>query len=102
MRKTGQKNLTKILTSAEWRREARRVLQTELKAKGISPKKLSRALESVGVKEEPKALSNKINRGTFSFMFFLQCMRALNIDTIKLREQEFYSSAAEGVDQSSK
>jgi hypothetical protein len=70
----------------DWTREARRVLRTELAAKDVSFKQLSRALDSIGIKEEPKALSNKINRGTFSFTFFLQCMRALKIDTIKLRD----------------
>jgi hypothetical protein len=35
-------------------------------------KDLSRALESVGVDESAKVLSNKINRGTFSFAFYLQ------------------------------
>ena len=49
-------------------------------------KHLSRALEAINVKEDSKVLSNKINRGTFSFIFFLQCMKALNLDTIKLRD----------------
>jgi hypothetical protein len=70
----------------DWTREARRVLRTELAARDVSAKQLSRALESIGVKEDPKVLSNKINRGTFSFVFFLQVMKALNIDTIKLRD----------------
>lgn len=71
----------------DWPREARRVLKMELAAKDMSFKELSRALETVvNVKEEPKALSNKINRGTFSFIFFLQCMKALGVETIKLRD----------------
>lgn len=49
-------------------------------------KQLARALEAIDVKEDSKVLSNKINRGTFSFSFFLQCMRALKIDTIKLHD----------------
>jgi hypothetical protein len=70
----------------DWQREARRQLQVELARKDIGYKELSRALENVcGVDIEPKALSNKVGRGTFSFAFFLQCMRALGVDTISLR-----------------
>lgn len=47
-------------------------------------KELSRALETLGIEESPKVLSNKINRGTFSFAFFLQCMRALGVRTVTL------------------
>ena len=70
----------------DWQREARRLLQVELARKAIGYKELSRALQTVcGVDVEPKALSNKVGRGTFSFAFFLQCMRALGVDTISLR-----------------
>jgi hypothetical protein len=70
----------------DWQREARRLLQVELARKDIGYKELSRALQTVcGVDVEPKALSNKVGRGTFSFAFFLQCMRALGVDTISLR-----------------
>ncbi|MDB5823677.1 MAG: hypothetical protein JWR21_2381 [Herminiimonas sp.] len=85
-----EENRTKKLalqpTTTNWRREARRLLQVELARKDIGYKELSRALESVGVDETAKALSNKINRGTFSFSFFLQCMAALKVDSISFRD----------------
>jgi hypothetical protein len=49
-------------------------------------KELSRALESVGVEESLKAQSNKINCGTSSFAFYLQCMTALVVDVVKLKD----------------
>jgi hypothetical protein len=71
----------------DWQREARRLLQVELARKDIGYKELSRALETVcGIDVEPKALSNKVGRGTFSFAFFLQCMRALGVNTIRLQD----------------
>lgn len=73
-------------TSVDWQREARRILQVELARKDIGYKELSRALETVcHIEIEPKALSNKVARGTFSFAFFLQCMNALGVETINLR-----------------
>lgn len=70
----------------DWQRRARVLLQVELAKKDIGYKELSRALETTcGVDIEPKALSNKVGRGTFTFVFFLQCMYALGVDTVKLQ-----------------
>ncbi len=69
----------------DWKREARRILLTEITKKDMGVQELSRALEAVNVKNDPKVLSNKINRGTFSFMFFLQCMRALQVREVDLK-----------------
>ncbi len=50
-------------------------------------KELSRALEATcEVDIDSKALSNKVGRGTFSFAFFLQCMKALDIKNVTLRD----------------
>lgn len=72
-------------TSIDWQREARRLLQVELARKDIGYKELSRVLETAcDVDIDPKALSNKVGRGTFSFVFFLQCMKALGVNNISL------------------
>jgi hypothetical protein len=70
----------------DWQKEARRLLRAQLAQKDMGYKELSRALELKGIEENPKALSNKINRGKFSFSFFLQCMWVIDIDTVKLRD----------------
>lgn len=70
--------------SIDWQRESRRLLRAQMALKDVRYKELARALERVGISEEPKALANKINRGTFSCAFFLQCMRALDIATVRL------------------
>lgn len=75
-----------MVSPVDWKREARRILRAELAAKDVSLKELARKLEVVGVEEDAKVLSNKINRGTFSFIFFLQCMKALGVETITLRD----------------
>jgi len=68
----------------DWQREARRLLRAQLEQKEMGFQELSQALDSIGIDESPKVLSNKINRGTFSLSFYLQCMRAMDIKTIKL------------------
>lgn len=71
-------------TSVDWQLDARRLLRAQLALKDMRYKDLSRALEAIGIDESPKVLSNKISRGTFSFAFFLQCMRALGVRTVTL------------------
>lgn len=61
-----------------WHGEATRLLRAALAANRIQYKELSRRLGDFGEIEPEKTLSNKINRGTFSFMFFIKCMYAIN------------------------
>jgi len=62
---------------ADWNVEASRILRGELVRRGVTHKKLAQLLEVIGVSETPSAITNKMSRGTFSFVFFLQCMKAL-------------------------
>ena len=41
---------------------------------------------AIGVEESYKGIAAKINRGTFSFAFFMQCMKALNQKIVRLEE----------------
>lgn len=52
-------------------------MKAELARKEIGYKRLSQLLADIGVDETPSAITNKMSRGTFSFVFFLQCMKAI-------------------------
>lgn len=43
-------------------------------------------LQAIGVDESYKGIAAKINRGTFSFAFFMQCMKSLKQKTVRLEE----------------
>jgi hypothetical protein len=45
---------------------------------------LTRRLHSIEVEESYKNIASKITRGTFSFLFFAQCMKALGKTEIRL------------------
>lgn len=66
-----------------WHREATTILHTLRTSRRVTYKELSRKLEALGEIEPEKTLSNKINRGTFSFMFFLKCMYALGPSDVR-------------------
>ena len=65
-----------------------RVGKAELVKRGISYRALQERLESLGVSENYGGLTNKINRGTFSFSFFLQCMQAVGASAFTLDFEE--------------
>ena len=62
--------------------EATRVLRAEMARRGINFKQLAEALaalEGHGSAESVQVLSNKINRGRFSFAFVLRAIKAMGI-----------------------
>jgi len=65
-----------------WELEARRILKAELARAGIGYKSLVVRLAVLDVEESEANLSNKINRGKFPFTFFLQCMKAIDVQTV--------------------
>ncbi len=61
-----------------WNQEATNILKAELVRQNIKYDELILRLEKLGVKENYKGIANKINRGSFTFVFFMQCMEAIN------------------------
>jgi hypothetical protein len=72
----------------DWNMEARRILKAELARKDISYKRLAQLLEVEGVTESASGITNKLSRGTFSFAFFLQCMRAIGRTHVEINLNE--------------
>lgn len=70
----------------EWNQYASNLLKAELARVGIGYDELIKRLSEIGVFERYKGLAAKINRGTFSLVFFMQCMKALGIHSVKLSE----------------
>lgn len=70
-----------------WEEEAKRILKAELARHGLTYKALVARLEAIGVKDEERAISNRISRGKFAFTFFLQCMRAIGVTEVDLRQR---------------
>jgi hypothetical protein len=67
-----------------WKAMARGLLKAELKRRDVSYADLAVKLAAVGVTDSERNISNKISRGTFSAVFFLQCMEAIGCTTIHL------------------
>ena len=58
-------------TDGEWQTEVKGLLKAELKRRSISYADLAAKLETVGVKDSERNISNKIGRGTFTAVLLL-------------------------------
>lgn len=72
------------MTDDEWKQYAAQTLKAELAKAGVGYEDLIQRLHAIGVDESYKGIASKINRGTFSFLFFAQCMKALDKAEIRL------------------
>lgn len=72
------------MNNEEWNRYATNLLKSELARAGIGYDELIKRLRGIGIEEGYKGLAAKINRGTFSMVFFAQCMKVLGNTEIRL------------------
>lgn len=67
-----------------WTEKSTNILKSILTRRNIKYYELAIKLNEMGIEETQGSISNKISRGTFSFIFFMQCMEALGIKEIRL------------------
>ena len=68
----------------DWNSKAANLIKAELKLAGIGYEELVLRLAEIGVQETYKGIASKINRGTFTFVFFMQCIKAIKLNEIRL------------------
>ena len=73
-----------IPSDKDWEELAKNLVRAEMMRRGISFAKLPDLLEKMGVSDNEPNLRNKVGRGRFSAVFFLQCMKALGVDWIQI------------------
>lgn len=69
----------------DWQKKVKNLLKSELKRKGVSYKELVEKLDAVGVKDSERNIANKLARGTFTAVFFVQCLEAIGCKNLDLR-----------------
>ncbi len=67
----------------DWKSTAKNILKAELARKGVDYETLATRLKSLGIDESYNSVNTKINRGAFTFQFFLQCMKAIGVDMVR-------------------
>ena len=72
------------MEKVEWEKEIKGILKSELARRGMTYDELCKKLEGIGVSEKPENINNKINRGTFSAIFLVQCLKAIGCENLKI------------------
>ncbi|GJE09517.1 hypothetical protein FOHLNKBM_0541 [Methylobacterium longum] len=67
-----------------WDARVKGILKAELKRKGVTYAQLVDKLATIGVKETEPNIRNKLARGKFTAVFFLQCLTAIGCHSIVL------------------
>ena len=65
------------MNDSEWKCHAKNFLKAELVRRDVGYETLVEKLNKIGVEETYHSINTKINRGTFSFAFALQCLSAV-------------------------
>ncbi|TAH11102.1 MAG: hypothetical protein EAZ11_10405 [Curvibacter sp.] len=71
-----------------WDKEASLILKAELTRRDINYRVLASRLAAIGVIDSEGAIANKISRGSFRMSFFLQCMKAIGVETVSVATQD--------------
>jgi len=71
-------------TNREWQEAVKGMIRAELARRNLSYRILAERLAAIGVIETERNLSNKINRGTFTAVFFFQIMKAIGVTSLHL------------------
>lgn len=69
---------------APYEAQAKNILKSELKRRGITYAQLAEKLKERGAKESERNLANKISRGSFTAAFFMMCMDAIGVRQVSL------------------
>jgi hypothetical protein len=75
-----------VFMAEDWTRKVKSILKSELKRKGVSYKELTEKLAEIGVKDSERNIANKLARGSFTAVFFVQCLTAIGCHTLRLEE----------------
>ena len=74
------------MPDTEWQARVKGILKAELKRRNISYKQLAERLAEMGVHETERNINNKISRGGFTAVFFVQCLVAIGCQSVRLTE----------------
>ena len=74
------------MVDKDWQERTKGILKAELKRKGLSYRDLAERLTAMAVPETETNIKNKISRGGFTAVFFLQCLKAIGVSTLRIDE----------------
>ncbi len=71
----------------DWTGRVKGILKSELKRRNLGYKELAEKLAIIGVEDSERNLANKIARGSFTAVFFVQCLSAIGCQTLRIHDE---------------
>lgn len=68
----------------KWVEMSQAILKAELKRRNIGYRELAEKLTAMGTPETDRNIANKISRGGFTAAFFIECLVAIGVQTLRL------------------
>lgn len=69
----------------DWENQVKGLLKAELKRRNVTYAQLVDRLAAYGVVDTEPNIRNKISRGKFTAVFFIQCLEAIGTSALHLR-----------------
>jgi len=73
-------------TDPQWQERTKGLLKAELKRRNMSYRELAEKLTAIGIPETERNIANKISRGGFTAVFFIQCLVAIGCQSLRLSD----------------
>ena len=70
----------------EWEDRVKGLLKAELKRRNVTYAELVGKLADLGVMDSEPNIRNKISRGKFTAVFFIQCLEAIGASSLRLSD----------------
>ncbi|WP_287305740.1 DUF6471 domain-containing protein [Mesorhizobium sp.] len=75
-----------VKSDDQWVNLVKGILRAEMTRRGITYDQLAEKLKEVGVEDTAVNIRNKVARGGFSAVFFVQCLRAIGAKHIDVSD----------------
>lgn len=73
-----------MASKVDWTEKTKNLLKSEMKRHGITYDGLVERLAKIGVEDNAVNIRNKVARGGFTAVFFVQCLEAMGIRELRL------------------
>lgn len=71
----------------DWTLHIKGLLKAELKRRHVGYRELAEKLHTLGIKDSERNIANKIARGSFTAIFLIQCLTAIDCHTLHLEHE---------------
>ena len=75
-----------MANNADWEAKVKGLLKGELTRRGVTYAQLVDKLAEIGVVDSEPNIRNKLARGKFTAVFFVQCLEAIGASSLRLSD----------------